>query len=117
MSKPMIWKFRFIHPLRSWQFVRPALESSPSIKGETVQIHLDEPKKFTVETDGGLHDALFVFCSRRIEKPENTSNLRKGKVYNVGVLTLKPNDTVYIEEGLSGYLAVFMRIIAIIFPL
>ena len=42
----------------------------PSVKGETVHIHLDEPRKFTVETDGGLHDALFVFCSRRIEKPE-----------------------------------------------
>ena len=72
----------------------------PSVTGETVQIHLDEPKKFTVETDGGLHDALFVFCSRRIEKPENTTIcFEKGKVYNVGVLTLKPNDTVYIEEG------------------
>ena len=67
----------------------------PSVTGETVQIHLDEPKKFTVETDGGLHDALFVFCSRRIEKPENTTIcFEKGKVYNVGVLTLKPNDTV-----------------------
>jgi len=32
----------------------------PSVKGETVHIHLDEPRKFTVETDGGLHDALFA---------------------------------------------------------
>ena len=72
----------------------------PSVKGETVHIHLDEPRKFTVETDGGLHDALFVFCSRRIEKPENTTIcFEKGKAYNVGVLTLKSNDTVYIEEG------------------
>ena len=72
----------------------------PSVKGETVHIHLEEPRKFTVETDGGLHDALFVFCSRRIEKPENTTIcFEKGKAYNVGVLTLKSNDTVYIEEG------------------
>ena len=72
----------------------------PSVTGETVQIHLEEPKKFTVETDGGLHDALFVLCSHRIEKPENTTIcFEKGKVYNVGILTLKPNDTVYIEEG------------------
>ena len=62
----------------------------PSVKGETVHIHLDEPRKFTVETDGGLHDALFVFCSHRIEKPENTTIcFEKGKAYNVGVLTLK----------------------------
>ena len=72
----------------------------PSVKGETVHIHLDEPRKFTVETDGGLHDALFVLCSHRIEKPADTTIcFEKGKVYNVGVLTLKSNDTVYIEEG------------------
>ena len=41
-----------------------------------------------------------MLCSRRIEKPENTTiYFEKGKVYNVGILTLKPNDTVYIEEG------------------
>ncbi len=72
----------------------------PFVKGETVHIHLDEPRKFTVETDGGLHDALFVLCSHRIEKPADTTIcFEKGKVYNVGVLTLKSNDTVYIEEG------------------
>lgn len=72
----------------------------PFVKGETVHIHLDEPRKFTVETDGGLHDALFVLCSHRIEKPAGTTIcFEKGKVYNVGVLTLKSNDTVYIEEG------------------
>ena len=72
----------------------------PSVKGETIHIHLDEPRKFTVETDGGLHDALFVLCSHRIEKPADTTIcFEKGKVYNVGVLTLKSNDTVYIEEG------------------
>ena len=71
----------------------------PSIKGETVQIHLDEPKKFTVETDGGLHDALFVLCSRRIEKPENTTICFERKGIQCRDLTLKPNDTVYIEEG------------------
>lgn len=72
----------------------------PFVKGETVHIHLDEPRKFTVETDGGLHDALFVLCSHRIEKPADTTIcFEKGKVYNVGILTLKSNDTVYIEEG------------------
>ena len=72
----------------------------PSVKGGTVHIHLDEPRKFTVETDGGLHDALFVLCSHRIEKPADTTIcFERGKVYNVGVLTLKSNDTVYIEEG------------------
>ena len=72
----------------------------PFVKGKTVHIHLDEPRKFTVETDGGLHDALFVLCSHRIEKPADTTIcFEKGKVYNVGVLTLKSNDTVYIEEG------------------
>ena len=37
--------------------------------------------------DGGLHDALFVLCSHRIEKPADTTIcFEKGKVYNVGVL-------------------------------
>lgn len=36
----------------------------PSVKGETIHIHLDEPRKFTVETDGGLHDALFVLLAQ-----------------------------------------------------
>ena len=88
----------------------------PSVKGETVHIHLDEPRKFTVETDGGLHDALFVFCSRRIEKPENTTIcFEKGKAYNVGVLTLKSNDTVYIEDVLL-FPDVSMQNIVKIFP-
>ena len=30
---------------------------------------------------------------------DTTICFEKGKVYNVGVLTLKSNDTVYIEEG------------------
>lgn len=69
-------------------------------EGNKLHIHLDQPLKFTVETDGGLHNALFVLCSRRIPKPENTTiYFEKGKAYNVGVLTLKPNDTVYVEEG------------------
>ena len=37
----------------------------------------------------------FVLCSHRIEKPADTTIcFEKGKVYNVGVLTLKSNDTV-----------------------
>ena len=69
-------------------------------EGNKFHIHLDQPMKFTIETDGGLHNALFVLCSRRIPKPENTTiYFEKGKAYNVGVLTLKPNDTVYVEEG------------------
>ena len=90
-----------IHTPFKERAIRPtSFGREPSVKGETVHIHLDEPRKFTVETDGGLHDALFVFCSRRIEKPENTTIcFEKGKAYNVGVLTLKSNDMVYIEEG------------------
>ena len=54
--------------------IRPtSFEIVPSVTGKTVQIHLDEPKKFTVETDGGLHDALFVFCSTTISAPVFTS--------------------------------------------
>ena len=66
----MIWKFRFIHPFEKLAIRPTSFEIVPSVTGETVQIHLEEPKKFTVETDGGLHDALFVLCSRRIKKPE-----------------------------------------------
>ena len=72
----------------------------PVVEGNKISFHLNSPQKVSVEIDGDLKSALFVLCSKRIPRPENTTIcFERGNIYNVGTLELKTNDVVYIEEG------------------
>ena len=57
----------------------------PFVKGETVHIHLDEPRKFTVETDSVCRnaDALFYALSRPV--PERLLSTERQSVIAIHV--------------------------------
>ena len=70
----------------------------------TFEFHLDEPKKLTLFLNNERKDALHILTSRpESSKPDpNDKNVlyyQAGKVYNIGVLDLKDNQTLYIEGG------------------
>ena len=66
----------------------------PSVTGETVQIHLDEPKKFTVETAlspnlsqrGGLRSLVEIRRAELKNRKIRRSVLKKGKYIMSGFL-------------------------------
>ena len=72
----------------------------PVIEGNTIKLHLDEPKKLVLELDEDLECPLYLLCSYRIPKPEHvTHEFKKGQVYQIGRLELHTDDVVYLEEG------------------
>lgn len=72
----------------------------PVIEGNTIKLHLDEPKKLILELDDDLECPLYLLCSYRIPKPEHvTHEFKKGQVYQIGRLELHTDDVVYLEEG------------------
>lgn len=75
-------------------------ENEIDINGTKVCITFDHPGRIVIEPDDELTDALYLFVSQRITKPDNvTYFFSKGHVYNIGKLMLNSGDTVYIEDG------------------
>lgn len=73
-------------------------------EGQKLRFHLPRIMKVSVELDGDLKSPLFILCSPKIEKPQNTTIcFERGKVYNVATLELHDNDVVYLEEGSVVY--------------
>lgn len=74
------------------------------VEGRRIRFHLPSVMKVSVELDGDLRSPLFILCSKKVKKPDDTTIcFEKGKVYNVAALTLKDNDVVYFEEGSVVY--------------
>lgn len=79
-----------------------------TVEGTQIKFHLPGILKVSVELDGDLKSPLFVLCSPKIEKPDNTTiYFQKGQIYNVATLELKDGDVVYFEEGSVVYGRVF----------
>ena len=74
-------------------------------ENKTIKITMDHPAYFTVEPYG-RHNALHIFAdpmpSYQIEKNDNLLYFGKG-VHDIGILELKSNQTVYIDEGALVY--------------
>ena len=72
---------------------------------KTIKITMDRPAYFTVEPYG-RHNALHIFAdpmpSYQVEKNDNVLYFGKG-VHDIGMLELKSNQTVFIDEGALVY--------------
>ena len=75
------------------------------INGKTIRITMDHPAYFTVEPYG-RHNALHIFAdpmpTYQYNNLVNTLYFGKG-VHEIGVLELKSNQTVFIDEGALVY--------------
>jgi hypothetical protein len=74
----------------------------PTIKGNSIEFKLSKPSQFVVEVNG-YHKALHIFAN-----PVDTFNIDKKDpkvhyfgpgVHEAGVITLKSNETVFIDGG------------------
>ncbi len=73
-------------------------------EGQKIRFHLPRIMKVSVELDGDLKNPLFVLCSKKVEKPlDTTIHFERGKVYNVATLELHDQDVVFLEEGCIVY--------------
>ena len=65
-----------------------------------MSFQLEKPSKVTLELDGNLKTPLFILCTKRVPKPEKVDHLfESGKVYNVGTLEVKAEETVFLGRG------------------
>lgn len=79
-----------------------------TVEGTQIKFHLPGILKVSIELDGDLKSPLFILCSPKIKKPDNTTvYFQKGQIYNVATLELKDDDIVYFEEGSIVYGRVF----------
>ncbi len=84
--------------------IRPAsLGIAPEIKDGKIYFTLDKPAYFTVEAFGRNH-ALHIFADEPKEYELSGNVIRYGKgVHEVGVIELKSNTTLYLEDGAVVY--------------
>lgn len=80
--------------------------------GNRIRIHLDEPRKFTVEVNG-YHEALHVFAnvpydSKPSPEDENVLYFGAGE-HDAGLIVPKSGQTVFIDEGAVVYGAIYVK--------
>lgn len=92
------------HDLR-WVDIRPKQAAIPlTINPTKITFRLTKPGQFSIERNGEHSRPMYVFASpleKDVPKP-NAPNVRyfaPGKIYDVGTLTLKSNETLYIAGG------------------
>lgn len=75
----------------------------PTIDGQTIRFHLNEPRKLTILLDGSDKQALHLFANgmeAEAPKPDDPSVLFFGPgVHKIGSTRLKPGQRVYIAGG------------------
>lgn len=88
-----------------WVDVRPlAAGVIPVFKDSTIRIYLKKPMQLSIELNGSIKMPLFIFANS-FEKnipSKNDPNVlffEAGKMYHPGIITLKDNQTLYIEGG------------------
>jgi hypothetical protein len=74
------------------------------ISGNTIEFVLDDPEMITLKVNGSNKNVLHLLCSlpeTDLPDPDDPDVLYYAgpKVYDVGVLELKDNQTLYIEAG------------------
>lgn len=73
-------------------------------QGNTIRFALTEPRHLSIEINGNSGRPLFLFANPlETEVPQRDAAgvryYRGGSIHNIGVVTLKDNDTVHIEGG------------------
>lgn len=92
------------HDLR-WVDIRPRNAAIPvTITPTRITFKLSKPGQFSIERNGEHGRALYVFASPvetnvPLSNAPNVRYFAPGKIYDVGTLTLKSNETIYITGG------------------
>jgi hypothetical protein len=88
-----------------WVDVRPlARNIKPVFRDNIIKIHLDQPAQLSIELNGSIRLPLFLFANApETDKPQkkdrNIIYFEGGKAHYPGIITLKNNQSVYIEGG------------------
>jgi hypothetical protein len=89
--------------------VRPLqLGIIPETKCSTIRFTVEAPAKISIELDGDIKNPLFILINpleseRPVPGTPGVIYFEGGKVYDVGELELKGNETLYIGEGAVVY--------------
>jgi len=97
-----VWSLRAI----KWLDILPSIlrVEHTIIDDYTFEFSLNEPKKITIMLNNDRRNALHILTSLpEIKKPapdeKNVLYFKSGNTYDIGVLDLKDNQTLYIEGG------------------
>lgn len=88
-----------------WVDVRPlSYNIKPVFKDSTIRLHLDKPMHISIEINGSIKNPLFIFANPfETNIPSKTDKnvlfFAAGKTYHPGIITLKDNQTLYVEGG------------------
>lgn len=88
-----------------WVDVRPlSANIQPAFKDSTIVLHLKKPVQLSVELNGSIKTPLFIFANPPEThipsvKDKNVLVFKAGATYHPGIITLKDNQTLYIEGG------------------
>jgi hypothetical protein len=88
-----------------WVDVRPlAAGVTPVFKDSTIRIYLKKPMQLSIELNGSIKMPLFIFANpfeKNIPSKNDPNVLffEAGKMYHPGIITLKDNQTLYVEGG------------------
>ena len=93
--------------------IRPREYGIPfDVEGQRVTIRLDKPLNFTLEVNG-YHQALHVFASAPYANVPSADapNVRwfGPGTHDVGIMTLRSNETVYIDAGATVYGVIYAK--------
>lgn len=88
-----------------WVDIRPlSSRINPVFKDSTITFRCEKPLQLSIELNGSLRTPLFLFANPPEERkpPETDSTViyfGAGKVHHAGLITLKSNQSVYVEGG------------------
>ena len=78
----------------------------PKVEGKTIEFKLLKPMQFVVEVNG-YHHALHIFANppetTTIDKSDPNVHYFGPGVHEAGIINVKSNETVYIDEGAVVY--------------
>jgi hypothetical protein len=104
-SEPVTIKIGFNKSIK-WVDIMPSILKieHKTIDDHTFEFTLDKPKKITILINNDRKNALHILTnlpekSRPNPNDKNVLFYKAGKTYDVGVLDLKDNQTLYIESG------------------
>lgn len=90
--------------------VRPLSKGvQPEVEDGVIRFTLPGPGQYTVELDG-MHSALHLFADpvRTFETQDEVIYFGKG-IHDVGLIEMKSNQTLYLDEGAVVYARVFAQ--------
>ena len=85
-----------------WVDVRPLnAKIKPAYAGNKIKFTLKEKVHLSIELNGSIHSPLFIFTNNppKIAPKAGDIQFTGNKVHYAGVIELKDNQSVYIEEG------------------